>query len=117
MAAPGSWAAEAELNRLIEANKAGFAELAAMGAQVDGAGLLNLRIDILAEMVLGTGPGMIQFRLRFESKVAEVLEELRGQVRKAQLAAGPAQFSPQQVQQMARGAGPAGGQERQPGRR
>ncbi len=91
---------EAKLNRLIEANKAGFAELAAMGAQVDGAGLLNLRIDILAEMVLGTGPGILQFRLRFESKVAEVLEELRGQVRKAQLAAA-AQASPQQVKQMA----------------
>ena len=57
-----------ELDRLTEANKAGFAELAAMGAQVDPAGLLNLRIEILAEMVLGNGPGMVQFRLRFERR-------------------------------------------------
>ena len=89
-----------ELDRLTEANKAGFAELAAMGAQVDPAGLLNLRIEILAELVLGNGPGMVQFRLRFERKVAEVLEDLRGQVRQARLAAGRA-VSPQQVRQMA----------------
>ena len=75
-----------------------------MGAQVDAAGLLNLRIDILAEMAFGNGPGMLQFRLRFERKVAEVLEDLRGQVRKAQLASA-AQASPQQVQQMARAQG------------
>ena len=97
---PGLSPADKELERLMEDNKAGFAELARQGAQVDAAGLLNLRIDTLAEMALGNGPGILQFRLRFESKIAEVLEELRGQVRKAQLASA-AQASPQQVKQMA----------------
>ena len=93
-----------ELDQLMEANKAGFAELARMGAQVDSAGLINLRIEILAEMAFGNGPGLVQFRLRFERKIAEVLEDLRGQVRKAQLTAG-AQASPQQVKQMAKAQG------------
>jgi hypothetical protein len=66
--------------------------------------LLHLRIETLAEMALGNGPGMLQFRLRFERKVAEVLKEIRGQVRKAQLASG-AQASPQQLQQMAQAQG------------
>jgi hypothetical protein len=94
----------AQVARLIESNKAGFAELARQGAQVDPVGLLSLRIETLAEMTLGNGPGMVQFRLRFERRVAEVLEELRGQVRKAQLAAG-VQASPQQVKQMAKAQG------------
>jgi hypothetical protein len=94
-----------EVDRLVEANKAGFAELASMGAQVDAGGLLNLRIEILAEMMFGDGPGMVQFKLRFERKVAEVLEDLRGQVRKAQLGAAAQQFSPQQIRQMAKSQG------------
>jgi hypothetical protein len=88
-----------ELDLLIEANKAGLTELARQGAQVDPAGLLSLRIDTLAELVLSE-PGMLQFQLRFERKVSQVIEEIRGQVRKAQLAAG-AQVSPQQMKQMA----------------
>lgn len=98
--AAGTHYMKQQVDQLVEANKAGFAEIAAMGAQVDPASLIHLRIEILAELVFGTGPGMIQFRLRFERKVAEVLEDLRGQIRKAQLAAG-AQASPQQVKQMA----------------
>ena len=89
-----------ELDRLVEANKAGFAELARQGAQVDAVGLLNLRIDTLAEMALGNGPGLVQFRLRFERKLEGILLDLRGQIRKAQLASA-AQASPQQVKQMA----------------
>jgi len=94
----------AEVARLIESNKAGFRELAMGGAQVNPADLLLMRIEVLAEMMFGKGPGMTQFRLRFERRVAEVLEELRGQVRKAQLAAA-AQASPQQLQQMAKAQG------------
>lgn len=97
---PGLSPAEKELERLVEDNKAGFAELARQGAQVDAVGLLNLRIDTLAEMALGNGPGLVQFRLRFERKLDEILQELRGQVRKAKLASA-AQASPQQVKQMA----------------
>jgi hypothetical protein len=91
-----------ELDRLIADNKAGFTEIARMGAQVDPGGLLNLRIDTLAEMAFGGpgSPGMTEFGLRFERKVALAIEEIRGQVRKAQLAAG-ANISPQQVRQMA----------------
>ena len=101
---PGLSPAEKELERLMEDNKAGFAELARQGAQVDAVGLLNLRIDTLAEMALGNGAGLLQFRLRFERKLDGILQELRGQVRRAQLAAA-AQASPQQVQQMARAQG------------
>ena len=92
-----------ERDELIRANQAGFAEISRMGAQVDPANLLNTRLDILAQLVLGgtDSPGFIEFQVRFERQVAKVLEEIRGQVRKAQLAAGPAQFSPQQVRQMA----------------
>lgn len=93
-----------ELDRLVEDNKAGFAELARQGAQVDAVGLLNLRIDTLAEMALGNGAGLLQFKLRFERKIDEILQELRGQVRRAQIASA-AQASPQQVQQMARAQG------------
>jgi hypothetical protein len=92
------------LDELIEANKAGFTDLARQGAQVDPGMLLNLRIEVLAEMAFGDGPGMLEFRLRFERKIAEVIREIRGQVRKAQLAAG-AQASPEQLRQMARAQG------------
>ena len=94
-----------ELDQLAEANKAGFAELASMNAQADPSGLIHLRIEILAEMMFGDGPGMLQFKLRFERKVAEVLQELLPQVRKARLAAPPQQFSPQSLQQMAKAKG------------
>lgn len=92
-----------ERDRLIEQNRAGFAEISRMGAQVDPGGLLNARIDILAQMIFGglESSGYVEFQLRFERVVAEQLERIRGEVRKAQLAAGPAQFSPQQVRQMA----------------
>jgi hypothetical protein len=92
-----------ELDRLIEDNKAGFTEIARMGAQVDQAGLLNMRIETLAELVLGPpgSPGMIEFGLRFERKVALAIADIRGQVRKAQLASG-ANASPEQVRQMAK---------------
>lgn len=94
--------AKMELTRLLASNKAGFAEIASMGAQVDGGSLLNGRINTLAEMIFGgaDSPGMLEFRLRFERLVAEAIEEMRGQVRKAQLAAG-AHIPPQQVRQMA----------------
>jgi hypothetical protein len=88
-----------EVDALIEKNKAGFAELARMGAGIDPANLLNLRIFTLAQLILSE-PGLLQFQLRFEQKVAEALQEIRGQIRMAQLAAG-AQASPQQVRQMA----------------
>lgn len=91
-----------ELARLLAANKAGFAEIASMGAQVDGGSLLNGRIQVLAEMIFGGAdtPGMLEFQLRFERLVAQAIEEMRGQVRKAQLAAG-ARIPPSQVRQMA----------------
>lgn len=92
-----------ERDRLIKENQAGFAEIARMGAQVDPGGLLNARIDILAQMVFGgaESTGYVEFQVRFERMIAAELERIRGEVRKAQLAAGPAQFSPQQVRQMA----------------
>jgi hypothetical protein len=90
-----------ELDRLIAANQAGFTDLARQGAQVDPGALLNLRINVLAEMIFGVGgPGMTEFGLRFERALAGAIEEIRGQVRKAQLAAG-ANVPPQQVRQMA----------------
>ncbi len=98
--------ARMELAQLLADNKAGFAELARMGAQVDGASLLNGRIQTLAEMIFGGAgtPDMIEFQLRFERTVAKCIEEIRGQVRKAQLAAG-ANASPQQIREMAKATG------------
>ena len=99
---PGIITAQEELAQLIEANKAGFAEIASMGAQVDPGSLLNGRINVLAEMIFGGSgsPGFLEFQLRFERMVSQQLEEIRGQVRKAQLAAG-ARIPPSQVRQMA----------------
>jgi hypothetical protein len=92
-----------EVDSLIEANKAAFSDLARQGVQPDQMSLINMRIDTLAKLVLSE-PGFLQFRLRFEQNVAEALEQVRGEVRKAQLAAG-AQASPQEVRQMARASG------------
>ena len=94
--------ARVELTQLMNANKAGVAEVASMGAQIDPGSLLNGRIQVLAEMIFGgtDTPGMVEFQLRFERLVAQALEEIRGQARKAQLAAG-ARIPPSQVRQMA----------------
>jgi hypothetical protein len=81
---------KSEVDALIKQNQAGFAELARMGAGIDPADLLNLRIFTLAQLILSE-PGLLQFQLRFEQKVAEALEEIKGQARKARLAATPAQ--------------------------
>jgi hypothetical protein len=109
---PGALAEEAE--RLIAENKTALANLARQGAQIDPASLLNLRIDTLAELVLSE-PGMLQFRLRFEQRVAEAINEIRAQLRTAQLAAG-AYVPPRQVDQMARAQGLLG-PDGQPARR
>lgn len=108
--------ARAERDALIEANRAGFAEIARMGAQVDPGTLLNARIDILAQMVFGgeDTPGFIEFQLRFERVIAAQLDNIRVEVRKARLAAGVGQFSPQQVQQMAQPGGGLIGPDGQP---
>ena len=94
--------AQQELVRLDKENQAGFTELASMGAQVDPGSLLVGRINVLAEMVFGgaDSPGMLEFKMRFARLVAQSLEEIRGQARKAQLAAG-AHIPPAQVRQMA----------------
>lgn len=95
--------AQLELAQLNTANMAAMAELARMGAQVDSLSLLNGRIEVLAELVFGgeNSAGMFEFRLQFARKVAKALEELSGQARKAQLAAG-AYVPPEQVRQMAK---------------
>lgn len=105
----------AELDQLMESNKAGFSELARQGVQLNEAMLLHLRIETLAELVFGSGPGMVQFKLAFERQVSQVLEEARRQARKAQLAAG-ANVPPEQMKQMARAQGLLG-PDGQPARR
>ena len=94
-----------ELDQLMESNQAVFLELTRMGVQVNVGDLLNVRIHTLAEVLFGeNGPGMVEFQLRFERKVATILAELTAEARKARIAAG-AQVSPEQVQQMARAQG------------
>jgi hypothetical protein len=90
----------AETERLRAANEASIKALALQRIQVDPGWALMRRIDLLAEMTLGKGPGVEQFDLRYQRMLASELERISAEAPKAMLAAA-AQASPQQVQQMA----------------
>lgn len=80
-----------ELGRQRAANKDAVRQLAAQGIQVTSQGMLALRLDMLAEALLGsddTSLERVQWELAYERKVAERLEDVQGQANRAKLLQG-----------------------------
>jgi hypothetical protein len=96
---------QAEFERLEEANRARFAELAAQGASPDPFYLVHARINHLIDAIAqATGPNGPRWaamtRLGFERYIAAELEQAGPAVRRMQLAEG-GRYTPEMIRALA----------------
>jgi hypothetical protein len=104
---------QGELTVLQEANKAEFRQMQLQGLGIDPVQVIHLRISMLIEKIaLSLGPqGLLwglEANLSYEKRMAEVLEEVKGEGAKAQLSVGGA-LSAEQIRLLAKSTGTFGG--------
>ena len=96
---------KAELEQLNDGNKARLLALGRLGAQIDPASVISLRVDVLAEQVFGKdSAAMLQYKLTVQRNLAKALKQLEEKARQVQMAAS-ALATPDQLRAMARANG------------